>query len=149
MDLGSLIQDIRARLYLDDVTRTFSSLLSFVKCSLSRLPLPQLIRLAWIIGGYILFRPYLEFGLRKLFTTEEEDSSDTIEASPAKGKAAGGILEESETRSMSTGFASASTSWGAAARKRQAMVLQAWQEEQSRLAEEQDFDGIDSDLLEE
>jgi hypothetical protein len=125
------------------ISTLLSSLNSFPS-SFSGLDLQKFIRLASIIGGYILLRPYIELGFRKLFATQKEQDSDTVapEASkvpPSKINPAGGISAEATI---------GRTGWGAAARKRREMILQAWEEEQARLAEERDLDGIDPDLLE-
>jgi hypothetical protein len=74
MVVESLIQDTGAGPYT--LTGAISAFTSF----LSVLPLQQLIRLAWIVGGYILLRPYLELGFRKLFATQAEHDSDTVAA---------------------------------------------------------------------
>jgi hypothetical protein len=124
---------------------TINSFSSF----LCKLPLQQLIRLVWIIGGYILLRPYLELAFRKLFATQENDLDKTAAAAnepPQKRNPVGGPLDglEPDIAGLTTGNAA----WGAAARKRQAMILQAWEKEQARHVEEHDVDGIDPDLLE-
>ena len=136
--------DTSARLYtLNDASLVLLSTFNSLKTFLSKLPLHQLIRLAWIIGGYILLRPYIELGFRKLFAGQEEHASDTVRA--------GGITpppQEFSANGMSNEAAVGRTAWGAAARKRKVMIRQAWEEEQARLAEEHDLDGIDPDLLE-
>jgi hypothetical protein len=144
MEVESAILDTGARFStLNDASLFLLSGFSSLKSFLSKLPLHQLIRLAWIIGGYILLRPYIELGLRKLFAGQEEHASDTVRAagitSPPQEFSASGMNDEA---------AVGRTAWGAAARKRKVMIRQAWEEEQARLAEEQDWDGIDPDLLE-
>ena len=68
-------------------------------------------------------------------------SGDAVDYAFENGRGGGGA---------GAGVASRSpvTAWGAAARKRRAVMLRAWEEEQARLAEERDLDGIDADLLE-
>jgi hypothetical protein len=144
MEVKSDALDTGARFYtLNDASLVLLSVFSSLKTFLSKLPLHQLIRLAWIIGGYILLRPYIELGLRKLFAGQEEHTSDKVGAtgitpSPQKFSAS----------DMNNEAAVGRTAWGAAARKRKVMIQQAWEEEQARLAEEHDLDGIDPDLLE-
>jgi len=144
MEIKSDALDTGARFYtLNDASLVLLSVFSSLKTFLSKLPLHQLIRLAWIIGGYILLRPYIELGLRKLFAGQEEQASDTVRAA--------GITpppQESPTSGMNNEAAVGRAAWGAAARKRKVMIRQAWEEEQARLAEEHDLDGIDPDLLE-
>ena len=151
MSTQFVAQDTGARFYsLNDGIHALTSILKSFTSFLFKLPLQQLIRLAWIIGGYILLRPYLELGFQKLFATQEEHGSDSIPAAAVrKGNAAGGVVDDFETKGLSSGTTTGSAAWGAAARNRQAIILQAWEEEQARLAEERDFDGIDPDLLEE
>ena len=150
MNVQSVVHDVGARFYINDAVNSFPSTLESFASFISSLPLQQLIRLAWIIGGYILLRPYLEFGFRKLFANQKEHESDAIasaaEGPPRNGNAADGVADYN---GMNSGATSGLTAWGAAARKREAMIRQAWVEEQARLAEELDFDGIDPDLLEE
>jgi Protein trafficking PGA2 len=143
MGVGCVLQDTGpGSTTLNHAYYALLSSLNYFTSFLSKLPLQQLIRLVWIIGGYILLRPYLELGFRKLFATQENDS-DTIaeaaEASPVKGEP----LENSRA-----GITTGSTAWGAAARKRQAIILESWEKEQARLVEEHDLDGVDPDLLE-
>ena len=114
--------------FLRSIFNSFASLLS-------ELPLQQLIRLAWIIGGYILLRPYLELGFRKLFATQENDTDGSVATTP----------QDDDDAGVSS---TSATSWGSAARNR-TRIRQVWEEEQAREAEEHDFDGIDPDLLEE
>ena len=140
--------------FFNEGIQTVVSSLDFLTAFLSKLPLQELIRLVWIIGGYILFRPYLERGLRKLFATQEKNS-DTIAAdaaaaaddasSPKRDPGAGSF---DGVDNVSAGTTTARDAWGAAARNRQAMIRRAWEEEQARLAEEHDLDDIDPDLLE-
>ena len=144
MEVKSDALDTGARFYtLNDASLVLLSVFSSLKTFLSKLPLHQLIRLAWIIGGYILLRPYIELGFRKLFAGQEEHASDTVRAAgitpPPQEFSASGINNEA---------AVGRTAWGAAARKRKVMIRQAWEEEQAKLAEEHDLDGIDPDLLE-
>ena len=144
MEVKSDALDTGARFYtLNDASLVLLSVFSSLKTFLSKLPLHQLIRLAWIIGGYILLRPYIELGLRKLFAGQEEHASDTVRAA--------GITpppQEFSASGMNNEAAVGRTAWGAAARKRKVIIRQAWEEEQARLAEEHDLDGIDPDLLE-
>lgn len=123
---------------------TFNAFVSFV----TALPLRELIRLICIVGGYILLRPYLELGLRKLFSTEEgaNTSAAAAPAPPPVEKSATDPAKAVGT--SSTGSKVGSAVWGDAARKRQELMRQAWEEEQARLAEERDLEGIDPDLLE-
>jgi hypothetical protein len=151
---------------IQTVLSSLNSLTVFFSSSFSNLPLQELIRLVWIIGGYILLRPYLESGFRRLFATQENDS-DTLAAaaapaaapaaddaagpagdasSPKRGPAAAGPVDGVEN--VGAGIATGRDVWGAAARNRQAMMRRAWEEEQARLAEEHDLDDIDPDLLE-
>jgi hypothetical protein len=144
MEVKSDALDTGAGFYtLNDASLVLHSVFTSLKTFLSKLPLYQLIRLAWIIGGYILLRPYIELGLRKLFAGQEEHASDTVGAAditpPPQDFSASGMNNEA---------AVGRTAWGAAARKRKVMIRQAWEEEQARLAEEHDLDGIDPDLLE-
>jgi hypothetical protein len=144
MVVESLIQDTGAGPYT--LTGAISAFTSF----LSVLPLQQLIRLAWIVGGYILLRPYLELGFRKLFATQAEHDSDTVaavtKAPPLKGNPVAEVTKGIETSSAR--IAVGRTAWGTTARNRQTRILQAWEKEQARLAEERDLDGIDPELLE-
>src|SRR5271155_4109213 len=94
MEVKSDALDTGARFYtLNDASLVLLSLFSSLKTFLSKLPLHQLIRLAWIIGGYILLRPYIELGLRKLFAGQEEHTSDKVRATgippPQKFSASG------------------------------------------------------------
>jgi hypothetical protein len=153
MEVESAILDTGARIYtLNDASLALLSVFTSLKSFLSKLPLHQLIRLAWIIGGYILLRPYIELGLRKLFAGQEAHASDTAGAAgttpPSQELSANGIGVGIKTSGMNNEAAVGRTAWGAAARKRKAMIRQAWEEEQARLAEEHDLDGIDPDLLE-
>ena len=153
MEVESTILDTGARIdTLNDTSLTLLSVLGSFKYFLSKLPLHQLIRLAWIIGGYILLRPYIELGLRKLFAGQEEYDSDTVRAAgitpPPQELSASGIGDGVKTGDMNDEAVVGRTAWGAAARKRKVMIRQAWEEEQARLAEEHDMDGIDPDLLE-
>jgi hypothetical protein len=153
MEVESTVLDTGAGIYtLNDASLALLSLFSSFKSFLSQLPLHQLIRLAWIVGGYILLRPYIELGLRKLLAGQEGDASDTVKAagmaSPSRELPAGGIGDGTKMSGMNSEAAVESTAWGAAARKRKAMIRQAWEEEQAMLAEERDLDGIDPDLLE-
>jgi hypothetical protein len=134
----------------DEGVQTVLSGLNILTAFLSKLPLQELVRLVWIIGGYILFRPYLERGFRRLFATQEDDSDTLVGAAgdtsspkrgPATGSANGG-------ENVSAGITTGRDAWGSAARNRQAMILEAWKEEQARLAEEHDLDDIDPVLLE-
>jgi hypothetical protein len=146
----SLSQQTETGSYFFEGIQTVVSSLDFLTAFLSKLPLQELIRLVWIIGGYILFRPYLERGLRKLFATQKKNS-DTIAAaaddasSPKRDPGAGSL---DGVDNVSAGTTTARDAWGATARNRQAMIRQAWEEEQARLAEEHDLDDIDPDLLE-
>ena len=150
MNVQSVIHDVGARLYINDAVNSFPSTLDSFASFVSSLPLQQLIRLAWIIGGYVLLRPYLELGFRTLFANQNEHESDGIasaaEGPPQNGNAADGVADYNDRNSGAT---AGLTAWGAAARKRKAMVRQAWEELQARQAEALDFDGIDPDLLEE
>jgi Protein trafficking PGA2 len=153
MEVESTVLDTGARLNtLNDASLALLSVFSSFKSFLSKLPLHQLIRLVWIIGGYILLRPYIELGLRKLFTGQEGHASDTVGTAgitpPSQELSASGIGDGIKTGGMNGEAAVEVTAWGAAARKRKVMVRQAWEEEQARLAEEHDLDGIDPDLLE-
>jgi len=144
MEVKSDALDTGARFYtLNDASLVLLSVFSSLKTFLSKLPLHQLIRLAWVIGGYILLRPYIELGFRKLFAGQEEHTSDTVRAagitSPPQELSVSGMENEALV---------GRTAWGAAARKRKVIIRQAWEEEQARLAEEHDLDGIDPDLLE-
>src|SRR5271168_5188031 len=148
MEVKSDALDTGARFYtLNDASLVLLSVFSSLKTFLSKLPLHQLIRLAWIIGGYILLRPYIELGLRKLFAGQEGHASDTVRAAgitpPPRELPAGGIGGGIKTGGMNGEAAVGVTAWGAAARKRKVMIRQAWEEEQARLAEEHDLDGID------
>jgi hypothetical protein len=153
MEVESTVLDTGARLNtLNDASLALLSVFSSFKSFLSKLPLHQLIRLVWIIGGYILLRPYIELGLRKLFAGQEGHASDTVGAAgitpPSQELSASGIGDGIKTGGMNGEAAVEVTAWGAAARKRKVMIRQAWEEEQARLAEEHDLDGIDPDLLE-
>jgi len=144
MEVKSDALDTGARFYtLNDASLVLLSVFNSLKTFLSKLPLHQLIRLAWIIGGYILLRPYIVLGLRKLFAGQEEHASDTVRAAgitpPPQEFSASGMNNEATV---------GRTAWGDAARKRKVMIRQAWEEEQAKLAEEHDLDGIDPDLLE-
>lgn len=141
---------------IQTVLSSLNSLTAFFSSSFSKLPLQELIRLIWIIGGYILLRPYLECGFRRLFATQENDS-DTLAAadaaasaddasSPKREPAAAGSVDG--VGNVGAGITTGRDAWGAAARNRQAMIRRAWEEEQARLAEEHDLDDIDPDLLE-
>lgn len=143
MEVKSDALDTDTRFYtLNDASLVLLSVFSSLKTFLSKLPLHQLVRLAWIIGGYILLRPYIELGLRKLFAGQEH-ASDTVRAAgttpPPQEFSASGMNNEATV---------GRTAWGDAARKRKVMIRQAWEEEQAKLAEEHDLDGIDPDLLE-
>ena len=144
MEVKSDALDTGARFYtLNDASLVLLSVFGSLKTFLSKLPLHQLVRLAWIIGGYILLRPYIELGLRKLFAGQEEHASDTVRAAGITSPP-----QEFSTSGMNNEATVGRTAWGAAARKRKVMIRQAWEEEQARLAEEHDLDGIDPDLLE-
>jgi len=120
------------------ITSSLQQLCSPVADSLSDLTPQHYIRLIWIVGAYIFLRPYIELGFRKLFATQKEPTMASARTTSALNEDdSGGREETAET-----------TSWGAAARKRQAIVIHAWEEEQRRIAEEDDWDGIDPDLLE-
>jgi Protein trafficking PGA2 len=153
MGVESTVLDTGDRIdTLNDTSLALLSVFSSFKSFLSKLPLYQLIRLAWIIGGYILLRPYIELGLRKLFAGQEGHASDTVRAAgitpPPQELSASGIGDGIKTDGTNNEAAVGRTAWGAAARKRKVMIRQAWEEEQARLAEEHDLDGIDPDLLE-
>jgi hypothetical protein len=149
--VDSVIQHTKARSStLNEAMYSLHSSINSFSSFLCKLPLQQFIRLVWIIGGYILLRPYLELAFRKLFATQDNEFDETAAAEnapPPKGNPTGSIVGVLE--SDSTAFTTGNASWGAVARKRQVMILQAWKKEQARLAEEHDLDGIDPDLLEE
>lgn len=105
---------------------------------LFHLTLQHYIRLVWIIGGYLFLRPYIELGFRKLFSSQKERTGDVA------GTADNPLQDED----AGMGDTTSTTGWGADARKRQAIVMQAWEEEQAKIAEANKWDGIDPELLE-
>lgn len=128
------------------------AIISSITESASQLTVNHYIRLVWIVGGYIFLRPYIERGFQRLFATQNEhvpnegtssstgDSAVSLEDDDASGKPIRAGSNSQDT--------AGDTSWGSAARKRQAIIMKAWDKEQARLAAENDFDGIDPDLLE-
>jgi len=131
--------------------RTPPAIVSSITESVSQLTVDHYIRIVWIIGGYIFLRPYIERGFQRLFATQNEHVASERTSSPARGSAisleddAAEEILRADSKNLDTAGA---TSWGSAARKRQAIIMKAWDKEQARVAAEEDFDGIDPDLLE-
>lgn len=106
-----------------------------ISSTISHLTVYDYIRLVWIVGGYIFLRPYLELGFRKLFATQYGEGSGPVAA-------VGALSDEQGSQTIGP------TGWGATARKRHAMIMEAWEDEQAKRAEEEDLEGIDPELLE-
>lgn len=104
------------------------------------LSIQEYIRLVWIIGGYLFLRPYLDLAFRKWFAMNEDTE-------PKIGTAIVELESDSATKSASKENGS-TFAWGDGARKRQIAMMQAWEEEQEMKREEEDFEGIDPELLE-
>lgn len=120
------------------------------------------IRLVWIVCGYLIIRPYIDKGFKKLLeqNTDKEESQESNEQGDGqqhqKAKMSGNALrgvtseksqqqkeEEEDDKAVSTSV----PQWGKSARKRQEKFFQLLEREVERKKEEEDDKDIE-DLLE-
>jgi hypothetical protein len=118
--------------------------------SFSSLALKDYIRLVWIIGGYIILRPYLDRGFRRLMESGAS-TAEQAEAGAKKAKTSAnalrGVVDSGEEEDEDEVEKDAVPHWGKSARRRQRRFLKEIEREAERKREEEDDRDI-ADLLE-
>ncbi|KAI5300481.1 hypothetical protein KEM56_002425 [Ascosphaera pollenicola] len=136
---------------------------SALKGTFATLSIRDYIRLVWIVGGYIILRPYLEKlfkfmfdrGQKKNEEGEEEEEEDLatgktkLSANDLRGVSSGVDYpgQEDEEESENENVKPPVPQWGRAARLRQKKAIQLIEEEYARRQAEEDDKDIE-DLLE-
>jgi hypothetical protein len=135
------------RQILDNMLRDALDLLSA-----ARDPLLYFLRIAILICGYIVVRPVIEACFRKFMapanqSPNKKQKQNKSERLPGQKSLADELLLDSDDASDNVDTSNTAEWGGALRRRRKARFMEVWEEEQARLAEEEELRELE-DILE-